>query len=54
MVDTFYTKIAGVSHPNDDGSSRQERIKKLIKGEALFLEHFPIPEHPEAVKVSNA
>ena len=51
MVDTFYTKIAGVSYPNDDGSSRQKIIKNCIIGEALFLEHAPFPGHPEATKV---
>src|SRR5450432_644542 len=38
---SFYTKIAGVSHKNDDGSSRQAIIKRCTVGEELKLVRDP-------------
>jgi hypothetical protein len=41
----FYSKIAGTSHNNPDGSDRQEIIKKYCKSEQpLFL--IPEPDNP--------
>ena len=34
-----YSKVAGVSFPNDDGSERQEIIKSCRRGERLVLRH---------------
>jgi hypothetical protein len=34
---TFYSKIAGISNKNDDGSDRQEIVKDCIPGEILRL-----------------
>jgi len=47
----FHTAIAGVTHDNDDGSSRQEILRKCTIGERLILEHFPLTDHPNAVKI---
>jgi hypothetical protein len=35
----FHSKLAGVSHANDDGTSRQSIIRKLQPREMLFLYH---------------
>jgi hypothetical protein len=48
----FYTKVAGVSHRNDDGTQRQRIIKRCQVHEQLVLEHDPRNRHdPNAVRV---
>lgn len=48
----FHTKIVGVSHPNSDGSDRQEHIRKCRHFEALDLDHEESnPHDPNAVRV---
>ena len=47
----FATNIAGISYPNDDGSSREEILGRTSQGEKLNLVYFPIPEDKNAVKV---
>jgi hypothetical protein len=37
--ESFFSKVAGVSHCNDDGSSRQDTVKKCHPGERLVW-HF--------------
>ena len=52
QITHFYTKIAGVTFPNPDGSSRQEFIQKCRPDEQVFLE--PEPDNrfdPNAVRV---
>ncbi|MEO1496839.1 MAG: HIRAN domain-containing protein [Planctomycetota bacterium] len=51
-VDHFYAKIAGVSHDNQDGSSRQSIIRLCEVGEQLRLDHDEGNEHDRfAVKL---
>jgi hypothetical protein len=48
----FYTKIAGVSHNNPDGTPRQSIIKRCRSGETLRLVREPSnPYDSDAVKV---
>ena len=49
--ESFYTKIVGVTYPNDDGTSKQKILAKCRIGENLILKHTPIPEDDNAVKV---
>lgn len=49
----YETTIAGVSFNNDDGSSRQEYVSGLMKGEILTLRNAATTEHPEAIAVYN-
>lgn len=51
---TWHSKVAGVTYPNDDGTSRQAILKKCRVGEALTLSHEPMPESPYAVAVRRA
>lgn len=51
---TWHSKVVGVTHPNDDGTSRQAILKKCRVGEALTLSHEPMPESPYAVAVRRA
>jgi hypothetical protein len=51
MGETFYSKVAGVTFENDNGSDRQQILKKCKLGEKLLLIHSPIEGHPNAVKV---
>lgn len=50
-LEPFMTKIVGVVHKNNDGTSRQEILKKCKRGEKLTLIHEPIPQDENAVKV---
>lgn len=44
----FFTKVAGVTHKNDDGSSRQEAISGVrVPGEMLQLVHDEFTEHSD-------
>ena len=48
----FHSKVVGVSHKNDDGSSRQSHIKKCSLFESLLLDHEEDNAHdPNAVRV---
>ena len=49
----FETNIAGITHQNDDGSSRREILKKCKIGEELTLAHTPIRQDKNAVKVTR-
>jgi hypothetical protein len=50
---SFYSKLAGVSHPNDDGTSRQNYIRKFCKpGMRLVVVREPAnPYDPNAIAV---
>lgn len=49
---SFHTKVAGVSHRNDDGTSRQEIIADCVPLERLLLDHNEQnPHDPNAVRV---
>lgn len=50
---TFYSKVAGVTYTNDNGTSRQAILGKCHKGEYLILTHEPVPQDEYAVKVSR-
>jgi hypothetical protein len=53
MPKSFYSKLAGVTHKNDDGHSRQAIIKHLEGGEILYLEHEPDNQYdPNAISAS--
>jgi hypothetical protein len=42
----YFTKVAGVSHDNEDGSSRQYAIRKFCKsGASLTLKREPANKH---------
>jgi hypothetical protein len=41
----FHNKVAGASYDNEDGSSRQKIIKKLVVGEQLTPVHDPNNKH---------
>lgn len=51
---TWYSKVAGVTHLNADGTSRQAILKKCRVGEALTLVRSPVPQDQNAVKVCRA
>lgn len=51
---SFYTKVVGVTFPNDDGSSRQQILKRCRRGEYLTLVYSPVPQDRNAVKVCRA
>lgn len=48
---TIRTKIVGVSHDNDDGTSRQKLVADCKVGEKLKLKHKPVPQDRNAVAV---
>ena len=51
----FEFRIAGVTYPNDDGTSRQMAISHTYKGSDLFLERDPHNRYDSnAVRVMNA
>lgn len=47
----FYTKVAGVSFDNANGTSRQSIIKKCQSGEDVILKPMPSKEFPDAIGV---
>ena len=48
----LYTKVAGVSFPNDDGTERQAIISKCVRGEWLELQHDAYNEYSiSAIKI---
>lgn len=48
----FETKVAGVTFPNPDGSSRQQSLSKCKKGMRIILEPEPTNKYdPNAIKV---
>lgn len=50
-LEIIETRVAGVTHDNDDGTNRQEILKRCKPGETIVLEHWPMPEDEYAVKV---
>ncbi len=54
QVKHFFTKIAGISHKNDDGSSRQRIAERACRLEELTLDHDENNPYDEnAVKVKR-
>lgn len=54
VIESFYSKIAGISHKNPDGTSRQNIIKQCRRKEHLLLIREPDNPHSEngtAIKV---
>lgn len=49
----FNTKVVGVTFGNDDGSSRQEYIKRMKTGDDIIFKSMATKEHPEAIGVFN-
>ena len=47
----FYTKVAGVTFDNADGTSRQSIIKKCSPGEDVIFKPMPSKEYPDAIGV---
>lgn len=47
----FYSKIAGVTFKNDNGTERQSILKKCRSGEKLKLKHIPVKQDKNAVAV---
>ena len=47
----FHTKVVGVTFDNDDGSSRQEIIKKCKVGDSIIFKPVPAEKYPEAIGV---
>lgn len=48
----LHSKIAGTTFKNDDGTSRQEIIKRHARApQQIFLKHEPKPKYPNAVAV---
>jgi hypothetical protein len=39
IVRHFFAKVVGTSHPNSDGSSRQEALRHLWQGEPVLFRH---------------
>jgi len=48
---TFDSKIVGVSHDNDDGTSRQGILRRCRAGEHLTLKHTPVQQDKNGVSV---
>lgn len=46
LVRTFYTKVAGVTFRNNDGSSRQENLSYCISGGDVTFEHYTYKGEP--------
>lgn len=46
VLDEIYTKVVGVTYPNDDGSSRQSNLAKCRKGDYIILESFRYQGEP--------
>ena len=44
-METFFTKVAGVSFENEDGESRQSIIRKCNEGGTVLLEREPDNPH---------
>ncbi|GEM_PF-2412672 len=51
---SFELGVAGESFDNDDGSSRQEILRRCTLGEPIYLIHQPHPQDKNAVKVCRA
>lgn len=49
----IYSKVVGVTHRNDNRTSRQKIIKNSKPGEDIFIIQSPSDEFPNAVKVCN-
>lgn len=46
LLDEFYTKVVGVTYPNDDGSIRQAILAQCHKGDYITLESFRYQGEP--------
>jgi hypothetical protein len=54
-IRAFHTKVAGITHQNDDGSERQRIASQCRPGEPLVL--IPDPDNPHdenAIRVCRA
>ena len=51
VTKTIKTKVAGVTHKNDDGAKRQKIISRCKRGDVLLLRHDPLGGYPNAVAV---
>lgn len=49
----MYTKVAGVSKRNEDGTSRQDLIEMLSVGDQLWVLDESSPEYPEAIALAE-
>lgn len=47
----FHTKVAGVSFNNDNGTSRQEIIKRCTPGDDVVFKPMPTKAYPETIGV---
>lgn len=47
----FHSKIAGVTHKNKDGTSRQEALEYCGEGQKLNLIQTPTEKYPEAISI---
>lgn len=45
--------VAGITFPNDDGSSRQEIVSRMNKGRKIRLRDAATDEYPESIAVFN-
>lgn len=54
VLGSFYSKVAGVTFNNNDGTSRQKILSQCQVGEYLYARHEPIRGHPEAVALYRA
>lgn len=46
LVDQIYTKVAGVSYNNEDGTSRQDILRLCCAGDEIALEYFEYKGSP--------
>jgi len=47
----FYSRVAGITHENDDGSSRQDIIRTCSIGDQLFMQPSPFGKFKNATKL---
>lgn len=53
MVKQIETDVVGIPYPNDDGSSRLDILEKCRVGDSLILNHAPVKQDKNAVKVTR-
>lgn len=53
LIRSLYTKVVGVSHPNDDGTSRQEILSRCKEGEQLTLDWRTFDAEPACAVISD-
>ncbi|WP_408956191.1 HIRAN domain-containing protein [Natroniella sp. ANB-PHB2] len=54
LKNEYNTKVTGVTYENEDGTNRQEILKKCSEGESLKLEHHSSPYDLHAVKIMRS